>query len=53
MSRAILLTRDLADEKSRWGLTDRESETPLLDLSLKVLAGSMRKTGVLLLLLLL
>jgi len=43
-SRAILLTRDSIDEESIWRLTGMVSETLLLDLSLKVLAGSMRKT---------
>jgi len=44
-SRAILLMRDLANEEYRWRLTGMVSETLLLDLSLKVLAGSMRKIG--------
>jgi len=46
MSRAILPMRDSNDEESRWRLTGRESETPLLDFPLKVLAGNMRKTMV-------
>ena len=45
MSRAILLTRVLADEESRWILTGMVSEKLLLDLSIKVFSSSMKKTG--------
>ena len=45
MSRAILLTRVSADEESRWRVTSLVSEKLLLDLSLKVFVGSMKKTG--------